>query len=94
MPTVLKQPFFVDDLEISVRTSVPKPPKASLKRSATYKAAAKAAEAANGDANVLLLAATQSAKKFDMNRHFILKRIQKDPELAQRLKEFVELDMG
>ena len=59
-----------------------------------YEAAKKARKASGHDPNALLLAATQAAKRFDMNRHFILKKMLKDSELAERLKFFVENDMG
>ena len=83
-------------MEISIRESVPKPrpPATEKKRSATFKAASEAKEAADGDANSLLLAATQASKGLDMNRHFILKKIQKDPSLAEKIKFFIEHEIG
>ena len=63
-------------------------------RSATFEAASKARDVTGQDPNALLLAATQAAKRFDMDRHFVLKRMQKDPNLAKRLRFFVEKEMG
>ena len=59
------------------------------KKSALYAAAMKARKATGDDPNALLLAATQCAKTFDMNRWFVLKRMQRDPDLAERLKYFI-----
>ena len=59
-----------------------------------FEAAARAREVTGHDPNALLLAATQAAKKFDMDRHFILKRMQKDSALAKSIRFFIEKDMG
>ena len=80
-------------------SSTARAPKGPIKsgdrgRSATFEAASKAREVTGHDADALLLAATQCAKVFEMDRHFILKRMQKDPNLAKRLRFFVEKEMG
>ena len=64
------------------------------KKSALYEAASKARKAAGNDPKALLLAATQAAKQFDMNRWFIMKKMDKDPDLALRLKYFIEKEKG
>ena len=64
------------------------------KKSALYEAASRARKATGEDADALLLAATQSAKRFNMNRWFILKRMQKDADLAIKLKYFIEKDIS
>ena len=48
--------------------------------------------AASGDVDLLVAAASSAAKNLDMNRHFIFKKIDKDPELAEDLKRFIEND--
>ena len=77
------------------RSAEPKPHySGDRKKSALYEAASKARKAAGNDPKALLLAATQAAKQFDMNRWFIMKKMDKDPDLALRLKYFIEKEKG
>ena len=98
---LMKKSYFAKnpDLDFTVREGAPKPrqntaPKEKLGRSATFAAASKAKDAAGGDADSLLLAATQAAKSFDMNKHFILKKMRNDPDLVEKLVQFVQTEMG
>ena len=82
-------------MEITIRQSVPRPRSTeNLGRSATFAKASKAKEAAGGDADALFLAATQASKNFDMNRHFIMKKMKNNPDLVAAIKQFIETDVG
>ena len=64
------------------------------KKSSLYEAAAKARKASGDDPKALMLAANQAAKRLDMNRWFIMKKMEKDPDLALQLKYFIEKRKG
>ena len=64
------------------------------KKSALYEAAARARKASGDDPKALMLAANQAAKRLDMNRWFIMKKMEKDPDLALQLKYFIEKRKG
>ena len=91
-------------LQITIRETGPstsrhsEPPKAHFsgdrKKSALYEAANKARTASGDDPKALLLAATQAAKRLDMNRWFVMKKMEKDPDLAMQLKYFIEKGNG
>ena len=64
------------------------------KKSALYEAATKARKASGDDPKALLLAATQAAKRLDMNKWFVMKKMEKDADLATQLKYFIEKRKG
>ena len=64
------------------------------KKSALYEAATKARKASGDDPKALLLAATQAAKRLDMNKWFVMKKMEKDADLAMQLKYFIEKGKG
>ena len=64
------------------------------KKSALYEAASRARKASGDDPKALMLAAVQAAKRLDMNRWFIMKKMEKDPDLALQLKYFIEKRKG
>ena len=50
--------------------------------------------AANGDVDLLLAAAVSASKGLDLNSHFVLKAIKKDPGIAVHLKSYIEKDFS
>ena len=76
-------------------TEEPKPHfSGDRKKSALYEAASRARKASGDDPKALLLAATQAAKRLDMNKWFVMKKMEKDADLATQLKYFIEKRKG
>ena len=50
--------------------------------------------AAGGDADLLMATATTAAKELDVNVHFVMKKVKNNPRLAERIRNFVENDLG
>ena len=48
--------------------------------------------AASGDFDLLMATAASVAKEFNMNYHFVLKKLKENPELAKDLKRYIEKD--
>lgn len=64
-----------------------------LGKSQKYERAKQVNAAASGDSELLAFA-TSIAKDFDMNKAFVVKKMEKDPELAAALRKYIEKDIG
>ena len=64
-----------------------------LGKSQKYERAKQVNAAASGDSELLAFA-TSIAKDFDMNKAFVVKKMEKDPELAAALRNYIEKDIG
>ena len=49
---------------------------------------------AGGDAELVLSTAKSVAKDLDLNRHFVFKKMEQDPNLAADLKRYIENDLS
>ena len=67
---------------------------ADLGRTQQHERSKNLRESAGGDADLLVATATVAAKELDQNMHFVLKKMRKNPGLAEILKNFIENDIG
>ena len=64
-----------------------------LGKSQKYERAKQVNAAASGDSELLAFA-TSIAKDFDINKAFVVKKMEKNPELAAALRNYIEKDIG
>ena len=77
--------------------SRPPPPRkkfADLGRTQQHERTKNLKETAGGDADLLVAAATNASKELDLNFHFVMKKMKQNPGLAEKLKNFIENDIG
>ena len=72
----------------------PKKPFEECGRTEQYHRVKKLKASAGGDAGLILSTAKSVAKDFDLNRHFVLKKMDQDPNLAADLRRYIEKDLS
>ena len=72
----------------------PKKPFEDCGRTEQHNRVKKLKASAGGDAALVLSTAKSVAKDFDLNRHFVLKKMEQDPNLAADLKRYIEKDLS